>query len=108
MIPLSKHILVQDNDYVKVGDLLTEGAIAAVDILAIKGPAIAQAYIMNELQEVYRLQGVKINNKHLEIIIKQMLRKIEVVDPGDTRLLPGQIVVKVDLFQKKITKNRKS
>ncbi|HLP35081.1 MAG TPA: DNA-directed RNA polymerase subunit beta' [Amoebophilaceae bacterium] len=98
MIPLSKHILVQDNDYVKVGELLTDGAVAASDLLVTRGPLIAQEYIMNELQSVYRLQGEKINNKHIEIIIKQMMRKVEVIDPGDTSLLHGQILDKVNFF----------
>jgi len=99
MIPLSKHILVQDNDYVKVGELLTDGAIAAIDLLSTRGPLVAQEYIMNELQSVYRLQGEKINNKHIEIIIKQMMRKVEIIDPGDTSLLHGQIIDKVDFFE---------
>lgn len=99
MIPLSKHILVQDNDYVKVGEVITDGAVAAADLLITKGPLVAQEYIMNELQNVYRLQGEKINNKHIEIIIKQMMRKVEVIDPGDTTLLHGQIIDKVKFFQ---------
>ncbi|MBX9890582.1 MAG: DNA-directed RNA polymerase subunit beta' [Amoebophilaceae bacterium] len=99
MVPLSKHVLVQDNDYVKVGNLLTDGSIAALDLLVTRGPLMAQEYIMNELQSVYRLQGEKINNKHIEIIIKQMMRKVEVIDPGDTNLLHGQIIDKVDFFE---------
>ncbi|WP_342265523.1 DNA-directed RNA polymerase subunit beta' [Cardinium endosymbiont of Philonthus spinipes] len=99
MIPLSKHILVQDNDYVKVGEVITDGAVAAADLLVTKGPLVAQEYIMNELQNVYRLQGEKINNKHIEIIIKQMMRKVEVTDPGDTALLHGQIIDKVKFFE---------
>ncbi|CDG50124.1 DNA-directed RNA polymerase subunit beta' [Cardinium endosymbiont of Bemisia tabaci] len=99
MIPLSKHILVQDNDYVKVGEVITDGAVAAADLLVTKGPLVTQEYIMNELQSVYRLQGEKINNKHIEIIIKQMMRKVEVLDPGDTMLLHGQIIDKVKFFQ---------
>ncbi|ROT47324.1 DNA-directed RNA polymerase subunit beta' [Candidatus Cardinium hertigii] len=99
MIPLSKHILVQDNDYVKVGELITDGAVAASDLLVTKGPVVAQEYILNELQSVYRLQGEKINNKHIEIIIKQMMRKVEVIDPGDTTLLHGQIIDKVKFFE---------
>lgn len=99
MVPLSKHILVQDNDYVKVGELITDGAVAAADLLITKGPLVAQEYIMNELQSVYRLQGEKINNKHIEIIIKQMMRKVEVIDPGDTTLLHGQIIDKVNFFE---------
>lgn len=99
MIPLSKHILVQDNDYVKVGEVITDGAVAAADLLVTKGPLVAKEYIMNELQNVYRLQGEKINNKHIEIIIKQMMRKVEVLDPGDTTLLHGQIIDKVKFFE---------
>ncbi|CAH2560023.1 DNA-directed RNA polymerase subunit beta' [Cardinium endosymbiont of Oedothorax gibbosus] len=99
MIPLSKHILVQDNDYVKVGEVITDGAVAAADLLVTKGPLVAQEYIMNELQNVYRLQGEKINNKHIETIIKQMMRKVEVIDPGDTTMLHGQIVDKVKFFE---------
>ncbi len=99
MIPLSKHILVQDNDYVKVGEVITDGAVAAADLLVTKGPLVAQEYIMNELQNVYRLQGEKINNKHIEIIIKQMMRKVEVIDPGDTTMLHGQIIDKVKFFE---------
>lgn len=99
MIPLSKHILVQDNDYVKVGEVLTDGAVASADLLATKGPLEAQEYILNELQSVYRLQGEKINNKHIEIIIKQMMRKVEVVDPGDTALLHGQVIDKIAFFK---------
>ncbi|AXI24604.1 beta' subunit [Cardinium endosymbiont of Sogatella furcifera] len=99
MIPLSKHILVQDNDYVKVGEVITDGAVAAADLLVTKGPLVAQEYIMNELQNVYRLQGEKINNKHIEIIIKQMMRKVEVLDPGDTTLLHGQVIDKVKFFE---------
>ncbi|WP_243519195.1 MULTISPECIES: DNA-directed RNA polymerase subunit beta' [unclassified Candidatus Cardinium] len=99
MIPLSKHILVQDNDYVKVGEVITDGAVAAADLLVTKGPLVAQEYIMNELQNVYRLQGEKINNKHIEIIIKQMMRKVEVLDPGDTTMLHGQVIDKVKFFE---------
>lgn len=98
MVPLSRHILVQDNDYVRVGELLTDGPVAIADLLEAKGPFVAQEYIMNELQSVYRLQGERINNKHLEIIIKQMMRKIEVIDPGDTDLLYGRVMDKVEFF----------
>ena len=99
MIPLSRHILVQDSDYVRVGELLTDGAVSIADLLVAKGPLAAQEYIMNELQGVYRLQGERINNKHLEIIIKQMMRKVEVIDPGDTTLLHGKIIDKVVFFE---------
>ncbi|MDR2847850.1 MAG: DNA-directed RNA polymerase subunit beta' [Bacteroidales bacterium] len=94
MVPLSKQILVQENDYVKAGSPLSDGAITPSDILAIKGPTKVQEYIVNEIQEVYRMQGVKINDKHFEVIVRQMMRKVEVVDPGDTRFLEGQIVDK--------------
>ena len=94
MVPLSRQILVQENDYVKAGAPLSDGAITPSDILAIKGPTKVQEYIVNEIQEVYRMQGVKINDKHFEVIVRQMMRKVEVVDPGDTRFLEGQVVDK--------------
>lgn len=94
MVPLSKHILVQDNDFVKAGYALTDGAITPSDILAIKGPTAVQEYLVNEIQEVYRLQGVKINDKHCETIVRQMMQKVEIVEPGDTSFLPGQSVDK--------------
>lgn len=94
MVPLSKHILVQDNDFVKAGYPLTDGAITPSDILAIKGPTAVQEYLVNEIQEVYRLQGVKINDKHIEVIVRQMMQKVEIVEPGDTSFLPGQSVDK--------------
>ncbi|MDR2037923.1 MAG: DNA-directed RNA polymerase subunit beta' [Bacteroidales bacterium] len=94
MVPLSKQILVQENDYVKAGSPLSDGAITPSDILAIKGPTKVQEYIVNEIQEVYRMQGVKINDKHFEVIVRQMMRKVQIVDPGDTRFLEGQIVDK--------------
>ena len=94
LIPLSRHILVQDNDYVKAGDPLSDGLISPADILAIMGPNAVQRHLVNELQEVYRLQGVKINDKHIEVIVKQMMSKLEVVESGDTTLMPGQIIDK--------------
>ncbi|MDA3883479.1 MAG: DNA-directed RNA polymerase subunit beta' [Bacteroidales bacterium] len=94
LVPLSKQILVQENDYVKAGMSLSEGAITPSDILAIKGPTKVQEYIVNEVQEVYRLQGVKINDKHFEVIVRQMMRKIEIVDPGDSKFLEKQIIDK--------------
>ncbi len=93
-VPLSKQILVQENDYVRAGMPLSEGAISPTDILAIQGPTKVQEYIVNEIQEVYRMQGVKINDKHFEVIVRQMMRKVEIVDPGDTRFLPEQLVDK--------------
>lgn len=94
LVPLSKHILVQDNDFVKAGMALSDGAITPADILAIKGPTAVQEYLVNEIQEVYRLQGVKINDKHIETIVRQMMQKVEIIEPGDTSFLPGQIVDK--------------
>jgi DNA-directed RNA polymerase subunit beta' len=97
MVPLSKQILVQENDYIRAGMALSEGAITPADILAIKGPTAVQEYIVNEVQDVYRLQGVKINDKHFEVIVRQMMRKVEVVDPGDTRFLEQQLADKLDI-----------
>jgi DNA-directed RNA polymerase subunit beta' len=94
LVPLSKHILVQDNDFVKAGMPLSDGAITPADILAIKGPTAVQEYLVNEIQEVYRLQGVKINDKHIEIIVRQMMQKVVIIEPGDTSFLPGQVVDK--------------
>ncbi|GJM27553.1 MAG: DNA-directed RNA polymerase subunit beta' [Cyclobacteriaceae bacterium] len=94
LVPLSKHILVQDNDFVKAGYALSDGAITPSDILSIKGPTAVQEYLVNEIQEVYRLQGVKINDKHIETIVKQMMQKVEIIDAGDTGFLPKQIVDK--------------
>jgi len=94
LVPLSKQILVQENDYIKAGTSLSDGAITPSDILGIKGPTAVQEYILNEVQDVYRMQGVKINDKHFEVIIRQMMRKVEIDDPGDTRFLEKQIVDK--------------
>lgn len=94
MVPLSKHILVQDNDFVRAGMALSDGAITPSDILSIKGPTAVQEYLVNEIQEVYRLQGVKINDKHIEAIVSQMMQKVEIIEPGDTNFLPGQVVDK--------------
>jgi DNA-directed RNA polymerase subunit beta' len=99
LIPLSKHILVQDNDYVKAGQPLTDGVISPSDILAIKGPSVVQEYLVNEIQEVYRLQGVKINDKHFEIIVRQMMRKVVIEDPGDTRFLEKEQVNRIDFIE---------
>ena len=98
LIPLSKQILVQENDFVRAGTPLSDGAITPDDILAIKGPTAVQDYIVNEVQDVYRLQGVKINDKHFEIIVRQMMRKVEIQDPGDTRFLEKQLVDKNDFI----------
>ena len=99
LIPLSKHILVQENDFVKSGMPLCDGAITPSDILRIKGPTAVQEYIVNEIQEVYRLQGMKINDKHFEVIVRQMMRKMNVVDAGDTRFLDGQIITKLEFTE---------
>ena len=96
LISTSKQILAQDNDYVKAGTPLCEGSITPADILAVKGPMKVQEYIVNEVQEVYRLQGVKINDKHFEVIVRQMMRKVEIDDPGDTKFLEGELVNKID------------
>ena len=94
LVPLSKQILVQENDYVRAGTPLSDGAITPADILAIKGPTAVQEYIVNEVQGVYRMQGVKINDKHFEVIVRQMMRKVNILDPGDTRFLEQQVVDK--------------
>ena len=94
LVPLSRQILVQENDYIRAGTPLSDGATTPSDILAIKGPTAVQEYILNEVQDVYRMQGVKINDKHYEVIIRQMMRKVEIDDPGDTRFLEKQIVDK--------------
>ncbi len=94
LVSLSKHILVQDNDFVRAGAPLSDGAITPADILSIKGPTAVQEYLVNEIQEVYRLQGVKINDKHIEVIVKQMMQKVVIIEPGDTNFLPGQVVDK--------------
>ena len=99
LVPLSKQLLVQENDYIRAGMPLSDGAITPSDILAIKGPTAVQEYIVNEVQDVYRLQGVKINDKHFEVIVRQMMRKVEIVDPGDTRFLEQQIVDKLDVME---------
>ena len=94
LVPLTKQILVQENDYVKAGTRLSDGAVSPTDILTILGPIKVQEYIVNEIQEVYRLQGVKINDKHFEIIVRQMMRKVQINDPGDTEFLPEELVDK--------------
>jgi len=98
LVNLSKHILVQENDFVKAGSSLSEGSTTPADILAIKGPTAVQEYIVNEVQEVYRLQGVKINDKHFEVIVRQMMRKVFIEDPGDTSFLEKSIVNKLDFM----------
>lgn len=96
LISTSKQILAQENDFVKAGTSLSDGLMTPSDILAIKGPMKVQEYIVNEIQEVYRLQGVKINDKHFETIVRQMMRKVQVADSGDTRFLEGELVNKID------------
>ena len=109
LVSLSKHILVQDNDFIRAGSALSDGAITPSDILSIKGPSMVQEYLVNEIQEVYRLQGVKINDKHFEVIVRQMMRKVIIEDPGDTKFLEKEAVDKLDfltendwIFDKKI------
>jgi DNA-directed RNA polymerase subunit beta' len=109
LVPLSKHILVQDNDFVKAGMPLSDGSISPADILAIKGPAAVQEYLVNGIQEVYRLQGVKINDKHFEVIVHQMMQKVAIEDAGDTRFLEREAVdswdfmlENDDIFDKKV------
>ena len=99
LVPLSKQILVQENDYVRAGTPLSDGAITPADILAIKGPTAVQEYIVNEIQDGYRLQGVKINDKHFEVIVRQMMRKVQINEPGDTNFLELQVVDKLDFFE---------
>jgi len=99
LVNLSKHILVQENDFIKAGTPLSEGSITPADILAIKGPTMVQEYIVNEVQEVYRLQGVKINDKHFEVIVRQMMRKVYVEDAGDTKFLEKSIINKQDFME---------
>ena len=96
LVSLSKQILVQENDYVRAGTPLSDGAVTPSDILTILGPTAVQEYIVNEVQDVYRLQGVKINDKHFEIIVRQMMRKVQIQDPGDTKFLEGEAVDKID------------
>ena len=99
LVPLSKQILVQENDFVRAGTPLSDGSITPSDILAIQGPTAVQEYIVNEVQDVYRLQGVKINDKHFEVIVRQMMRKVQINEPGDTRFLEQQIVDKHDFAE---------
>ncbi len=99
LVSLSKQILVQEHDAVRAGTPLSDGAITPSDILAIKGPTAVQEYIVNEVQDVYRLQGIKINDKHFEIIVRQMMRKVQINDPGDTSFLEQEIVDKLDFAE---------
>ncbi|MBL0328591.1 MAG: DNA-directed RNA polymerase subunit beta' [Bacteroidetes bacterium] len=99
LVQLSKHILVQENDFIKAGEPLSDGAITPSDILAIKGPTAVQEYLVNEVQEVYRLQGVKINDKHFEVIVRQMMRKVDISEAGDTIFLEKQLVNKSEFMK---------
>jgi DNA-directed RNA polymerase subunit beta' len=99
LVPLSKHILVQENDFTKAGQPLSDGSIAPGDILNIQGPTRVQEYLVDEVQEVYRMQGVKINDKHFEVIVRQMMRKVEIEDPGDTKFLERQSVNKIEFME---------
>lgn len=98
LVPLSRQITVQDGDFIKAGNPLSDGAITPSDILAIKGPHAVQEYLVNEIQEVYRLQGVKINDKHIEVIVRQMMRKVRIIDQGDTKFLEDDTVDKNDFM----------
>ena len=98
LVKLSNQILVQENDFVKAGMPLSDGSITPTDILNIQGPSAVQQYLVNEIQEVYRLQGVKINDKHFEVVVRQMMRKVKIVDPGDSIFLEGQSVYKNDFI----------
>ncbi len=109
LVPLTRQILVQDGDFIKAGASLSDGQVSPGDILSIKGPFAVQEYVVNEIQEVYRLQGVKINDKHIEVIVRQMMKKVEIVDPGDTRFLEEDLVDRFDfneendwIFDKKV------
>ncbi|MFS4457218.1 DNA-directed RNA polymerase subunit beta' [Maribacter sp. 2304DJ31-5] len=99
LVKLSNQILVQENDYVRAGMPLSDGSITPEDILAIKGPSAVQQYLVNEVQEVYRLQGVKINDKHFEVVVRQMMRKVRIEDPGDTIFLENQLIHKDDFIR---------
>ena len=96
LVPLTRQILVQDGDFIKAGASLSDGQVAPGDILSIKGPFAVQEYVVNEIQEVYRLQGVKINDKHIEVIVRQMMKKVEIVDPGDTKFLEEDLEDRFD------------
>ena len=99
LVSLAKHILVQDNDFIRAGHPLSDGSISPGDILSIKGPSQVQEYLVNEVQEVYRMQGVKINDKHFEVIVRQMMRKVIIEDPGDTVFLEREYVDRIDFMK---------
>jgi DNA-directed RNA polymerase subunit beta' len=96
LVPMTRQILAQDGDFIKAGTPLSDGQIAPSDILSIKGPFAVQEYVVNEIQEVYRLQGVRLNDKHIEVIVRQMMKKVEIVDPGNTRFLEGDLEDRID------------
>ena len=98
LVPVGKYILVQEEDFIRAGDRLTEGSINPHDILRIKGPNAVQEYLVNEIQEVYRMQGVKINDKHIEVIVRQMLQKMRVVDSGDSPFLENDAIDKIKFY----------
>jgi DNA-directed RNA polymerase subunit beta' len=109
LVPLTRQILAQDGDFVKAGSPLSDGQISPQDILSIQGPFAVQQYVVNEIQEVYRLQGVRINDKHIEVIVRQMMRKVAIVDPGDTKFLEEDLTDKFEfldendfIFDKKV------
>ena len=97
LVSLSKHLLVHENDFVRAGEALSDGQISPQDILAILGPTAVQEYLVNEVQEVYRLQGVGINDKHIEVVVRQMMQKVRITDPGDTPFLEGNLVDRIQL-----------
>jgi DNA-directed RNA polymerase subunit beta' len=99
LVPLTRQILAQDGDFVKAGSPLSDGQTSPQDILSIQGPFAVQQYVVNEIQEVYRLQGVRINDKHIEVIVRQMMRKVSIVDPGDTRFLEEDSVDKFEFVE---------
>jgi len=99
LVKLSNQILVQENDFIKAGMALSDGATTPADILRIKGPSAVQEYLVNEIQEVYRLQGVKINDKHFEVVVRQMMRKVKIIDSGDTLFLENQLIHKIDFIK---------
>ena len=99
MFRYKRHILVQEGDEIPAGEKITDGPINPHDILAIKGTSAVQEYLVNEIQDVYRLQGVKINDKHIEVIVRQMLQKIKIVSPGDTRFLEEDIVDRIEFIE---------
>ena len=109
LVPLTRQILAQEGDFIKAGVPLSDGAIAPADILTIKGPFAVQEYVVNEIQEVYRLQGVRINDKHIEVIVRQMMKKVEIIDAGDTKFLEEDLVDRFEfneendrIFDKKV------